>query len=63
MALEAVGQLNTPMRRQLFGLEPMTGANGFKRLAQHNGSDEDNRMFKGASIDAQTADSLTDRPS
>ena len=47
VALEAAGQLDTPMRRQLFGLEPMTGANGFKRLAQHNGSDEDDRMFKG----------------
>ena len=47
VALEAAGQLNTPIRRQLFGLEPMSGANGFKRLAQHNGTDEDDRMFKG----------------
>jgi hypothetical protein len=47
VALEASGQLNTPIRRQLFGLEPMTGANGYKRLAQHNGSDTDDRMFKG----------------
>lgn len=47
VALEAANQLNTPERRQLFGLEPMTGANGYKRLAQHNGDDTDDRMFKG----------------
>ncbi len=47
VALEATGQLNTPQRRQLFGLEPMTGVNGFKRLAQHNGNDGDDRIFKG----------------
>ena len=47
VALEAAGQLNTPERRQLFGLEPMTGPNGYKRLAQHNGDETDDRMFKG----------------
>ena len=47
VALEAAGQLNTPQRRQLFGLEPMTGVNGFKRLAQHSGDDRDDRIFKG----------------
>ena len=48
VALEAAGQLNTPERRQLFGLELMaTGTNPYKRLAQHNGSDTDDRMFKG----------------
>lgn len=48
VALEAAGQLNTPERRQLFGLELMaTGTNPYKRLAQHDGSDTDDRMFKG----------------
>ena len=46
VALEAAGRLNTPERRQLFGLDPMTGVNGYKRLAQHNGDDADDRMFK-----------------
>ena len=47
VALEAAGQLDTPVRRQLFGLEPLSGPNGYKRLAQHNGSVVDDRMFKG----------------
>ena len=47
VALEAAGRLNTPERRQLFGLDPMTGVNVYKRLAQHNGDDADDRMFKG----------------
>ena len=47
IALEAAGRLNTPQRRQLFGVEPMTGVNGFKRLAQHSGDDRDDRIFKG----------------
>jgi hypothetical protein len=46
VALEAAGQLDTPVRRQLFGLDPMKGPNGYKRLAQHNGSLTD-CMFKG----------------
>ena len=34
--------------RQLFGLELMaTGTNPYKRLAQHDGSDTDDRNFKG----------------
>ena len=47
MALEAAGQLTTPLRRQFFGLDPMTGRNGYKRLAEHSGDDEDDRIFKG----------------
>ena len=48
VALEAAGQLNTPERRQLFGLDMMsTNKNPYKRLAQHDGSDTDDRMFKG----------------
>ncbi|MEC8930146.1 MAG: phytanoyl-CoA dioxygenase family protein [Candidatus Latescibacterota bacterium] len=48
VALEAAGQLNTPERRQLFGLDMMsTSKNPYKRLAQHDGSDTDDRMFKG----------------
>ncbi len=48
VALEATGQLDTPERRQLFGLELMsTGTNPYKRLAQHNDSLTDDRMFKG----------------
>ena len=47
MALKKTGHLSTPMRRQLFGLQPMSGRNVFKRLADHNGDDVDDRMFKG----------------
>ena len=47
VGLEAAGRLNTPIRRQLFGLELMTGGNPYKRLAQHNGTDLDDRQFKG----------------
>ena len=47
VALEASGQLNSPVRRQLFGLELMTGGNPYKRLAQHDGGIVDDRQFKG----------------
>lgn len=47
LALEAASRLNTPERRQLFGLDPMQGRNIFKRLARHNGDVEDDRMWKG----------------
>lgn len=47
VALEAAGRLNTPKRRQLFGLDPIAGPNAYKRLAQHDGGVTDDRMFKG----------------
>lgn len=47
MALEAAGRLKTPLRRQLFGFDPMAGRNVYKLLADHDGDDEDDRVFKG----------------
>tara|TARA_Y100000588_G_scaffold147321_1_gene161218 strand:+ start:93 stop:1067 length:975 start_codon:yes stop_codon:yes gene_type:complete len=47
LALDAAGQLTTPERRQIYGFAPMQGRNVFKRLAEHNGSDVDDRMWKG----------------
>ena len=47
MGLDAAGALCSPERRQLFGLEPMDSRDIFKLLARHNGTDEDERLFKG----------------
>lgn len=46
-ALNAAGKLSTPERQQIYGFSPMQGRDVFKRLAEHNGSDEDDRMWKG----------------
>ena len=50
-AVEALQQsgdgLSSPLRLQIFGVDPMVGRNVYKRLERHNGTAEDDRMWKG----------------